>query len=134
MSNFITDDINISSDNSGRENSGYSDKENPNEYVTCVGGYKKLLLVEIRVSLFVLQLSLKNLLGRQNQQSSCIMRFFCFMPNQQSSQSKEIFYFMACLINIHPEMWRKHFFGEYKKFFQSRLFLFFEMGKFPLEI
>ena len=37
MSSYITDDINISSDDSDRENSDYSYEENSNELVRCAG-------------------------------------------------------------------------------------------------
>ena len=41
ISNYIIDDINISSDDSDRENSDYSDEENSQEYVRFAGQYKK---------------------------------------------------------------------------------------------
>ena len=41
ISNYIIDDINISSDDSDRENSDYSDGENSQEYVRFARQYKK---------------------------------------------------------------------------------------------
>ena len=56
----ITNDINISSDDSDREDAVYSDEKIP------MNRYKKLLLIEIKVDLFILHLILKSLLCRQN--------------------------------------------------------------------
>ena len=39
---------------------GYSDEESSNEKVKCTGKYKKFLLIEIRVNLFILWLGLKS--------------------------------------------------------------------------
>lgn len=64
---------------------GYSDEESSNEKVKCTGKYKKFLLIEIRVTLFILWLGLKSSLFRQNQQSSPVLNFFLFLLNQQSS-------------------------------------------------
>ena len=56
----ITDDINIFSDDSDREDIVYSDEK------ILMNRYKKLLLIEIKVNLFILHLILKSLLCRQN--------------------------------------------------------------------
>ena len=87
MSNYIIDDINISSYDSDRKNSDYSDQESSNEQMRCVGKYKKLLLLEIKASLFILCLGLKGLLCRQNQQSFCVI------------------FFILRLITKHPGVW-----------------------------
>ena len=56
--------------------------------------YKKFLFVKTKVNFFISCLVLKNLLGRLNQQSSCVMRIFYPMLNQQLFQSVRIlFYF-----------------------------------------
>ena len=74
MSNYISDDINISSDNSDGKKFDYSDKGNYNKLVKFASKYKKLPLVEIRVNLFIFGLGLKSLLCRQNQQTFRVMK------------------------------------------------------------
>ena len=66
MYNYIADDMNISSDDSDREDSDYSDKENSNVKVSCAGKHKKpfsfvrkLLFQEIRVNLCIFALEFK---------------------------------------------------------------------------
>ena len=70
----------------------------------CTSKYKKLLLVEIRVILFILHLRLESL---PNQTKSAVAsgyeNFFILMLDQHSSKGIRIF-FIFCLISIHPEV------------------------------
>ena len=86
--------------------------------------YKKLLLVEIMVNLFISHLGLKSSLGRLNQQSSHVMIIFFIVHHLFSSHPKvygvqEILH----LVSIRPGGVR-FFLEKYKKFLQGKLFCF----------
>ena len=92
--------------------------------------YKKLLLVEIMVNLFISHLGLKSSLGRLNQQSSHVMIIFFIVHHLFSSHPKvygvqEILH----LVSIRPGGVRL-FQEKYKKFLQGKLFcfLFWNLG------
>ena len=83
MSNYITDDINIYSDDSDGE--GF-DKLDSNEQEMCTVKYKNFFLLlenhffkEIRVDLCISALEF-NKVSKVSQQSFCVMRFFLFFP------------------------------------------------------
>ena len=83
MSNYITDDINIYSDDCDREG---SDKLNSNEQEMCTVKYKNFFLLlenrffkEIRVDLCISAHEFSKV-SKLSQQSFCVMRFFFVLP------------------------------------------------------